>query len=86
MVVRSRLGDCCRSGTAQTENTVLRTKYYGRIRGMVVDEGGHSTGGLLYSQKLWTVMIYISEYVFSIYCFSMKVLFYTLFDIVECCM
>ena len=85
MVVRSRLGDGRRSGTAQTENTVLHTKY-GRIRRMVVDEGGRSTGGLRYSQKLWTVIIYISEYVFSIYCFSMKVLFYTLLDIVECCM
>ena len=34
------------TGTAQTENTVRHTKY-GRIRGMVVDEGGHSTGVLL---------------------------------------
>ena len=29
------------------ENTVCHTKY-GRIRGMVVDEGGRSTGVLLY--------------------------------------
>ena len=32
-----------RSGTVQTENTVRHTKY-GRIRGMVVGEGGRSTG------------------------------------------
>ena len=41
------LGDGRRSGTAQTENTVRHTKY-GRIRGMVVDEGGCSTGVLVY--------------------------------------
>ena len=33
--------------TTQTENTVRHTKY-GRIRGMVVGEGGRSTGVLLY--------------------------------------
>ena len=44
----SRLRDGRRSGTAQTENTVRHTKY-GRIRGMVVGEGGRSTGVLLYS-------------------------------------
>ena len=38
-----RLRDGRRSGTIQTENTVRHTKY-GRIRGMVVDEGGRSTG------------------------------------------
>ena len=43
-----RLRDGRRSGTAQTENTVRHTKY-GRIRGMVVGEGGRSTGVLLYS-------------------------------------
>ena len=32
---------------SQTENTVRHTKY-GRIRGMVVGEGGRSTGVLLY--------------------------------------
>ena len=37
-----------RPGTAQTENTVRHMKY-GRIRGMVVDEGGRSTGVLLRS-------------------------------------
>ena len=35
-----------RSGIVQTENTVRHTKY-GRIRGMIVDEGGRSTGVLL---------------------------------------
>ena len=40
-------GDGRQSGTVQTENTVRHTKY-GRIRGMVVDEGGCSTGVLLY--------------------------------------
>ena len=43
----SRLRDGRRSGITQTENTVRHTKY-GRIRGMVVGEGGHSTGVLLY--------------------------------------
>ena len=43
----SRLRDGRRSETAQTENTVRHTKY-GRIRGMVVGEGGRSTGVLLY--------------------------------------
>ena len=41
-----RLRDGRRSGIAQTENTVRHTKY-GRIRGMVVGEGGRSTGVLL---------------------------------------
>ena len=36
-----------RSGIVQTENTVRQTKYC-RIRGMVVVEGGRSTGVLLY--------------------------------------
>ena len=43
-------GDGRRSGTAQTENTVRHTTYY-RIRGMVVDDGGRSTGVLLYQQN-----------------------------------
>ena len=38
-----RLRDGRRSGTAQTENTVRHTKY-GRMRGMVVGEGGRSKG------------------------------------------
>ena len=42
------LGDGRRSETVQAENTVRHTKY-GRIRGMVVDEGGRSTGVLLYT-------------------------------------
>ena len=39
----SHLRDGRRSGITQTENTVRHTKY-GRIRGMVVGEGGRSTG------------------------------------------
>ena len=46
------MGDGGRSGTAQTENTVGHTKY-GRIRRMVVDEGGRSTGVLLYIKNRW---------------------------------
>ena len=42
----SRLGR--RSGTVQTDNPVGHTKYHGRTRGMVVDEGGRPTGVLLY--------------------------------------
>ena len=47
----SRLGDGRRSGIAQTDNTVRHMKF-GRIRGMVVDEGGRSTGVLLYAKLL----------------------------------
>ena len=42
------LPDGRRLETVQAENTVRHTKY-GRIRGMVVDEGGRSTGALLYT-------------------------------------
>ena len=38
--------DGCRSGLVQTENTVRQTKY-GRVRWMVVGDGGRSTGVLL---------------------------------------
>ena len=44
-----------RSGTTQTENTVRQTKY-GRIRGMVVGEGGRSTGVL---QGFYCIIIII---------------------------
>ena len=44
----SRLRDGRQSGIAQTENNVRHTKY-GRIGGMVVGEGGRSTGVLLYT-------------------------------------
>ena len=44
----SRLRDGRWSGIVQTENTLRHTKY-GRIRGMVVGEGGRSTGVLLYT-------------------------------------
>ena len=43
----SRLRDGRWSGIVQTVNTVRHTKY-GRIRGLVVGEGGRSTGVLLY--------------------------------------
>ena len=52
-----------RSGIVQTENTARHTKY-GRIRGMVVGEGGRSTGVLLYTVKKsfiesgpWTMVV-----------------------------
>ena len=45
----SRLRDCRWSGIIQTENTV-RHPTYGRIRGIVVGEGGRSTGVLLYQE------------------------------------
>ena len=45
--VVGRVRDGRRSGIEQTENTVRHSKY-GRIRGMVVGEGGRSTGVLLY--------------------------------------
>ena len=54
--------DDCRSGTAQTENTVRHTKY-GRIRGMVVGECGRSTGVLLFYS---TGMV---KYFFDIECY-----------------
>ena len=51
------------SGTAQTENAVRHTKY-GRIRGMVVGEGGRSTGVLLYldSKLTYVTLLYTKSH------------------------
>ena len=54
-----RLGDGRWSGIVQTENTVRHTKY-GRIRGMVVGEGGRQTVvyGILYRTKhIYTILL-----------------------------
>ena len=57
----SRLRDGRWSGIAQTGNTVRHTKY-GRIRGMVVGEGGRSSGVLLY--LLFNDFIYLFIFIF----------------------
>ena len=64
----SRLRDGRRSGTAQTEHPVRHTKN-GRIRGMVVGEGGRSTGVLLY------LVYYVLQVMNTKHCVHSKVMF-----------
>ena len=51
------------SGIVQTENSARHTKY-GRIRGMIVGEGGRSTGVLLYFDV--QIHVYSFNDVFSV--------------------